>query len=173
MDPTYPLVPIANFLACILVLSSMSKSMIQSWNVGACSFAIWVIIMALTVAVNAIIWADNVNNVAPVWCDIGKWKSKYYSEIQGADRSKPESYTSPSWITGCCPCLFIGNCSEALHYFASMRLFVNETSLWYYIEHTNSHSYHAQRFDFLFDLSLCMGLPVVLMALCEFIRIIP
>lgn len=80
MDPTYPLVPVANFLACILVLSSMSKSMFQSWNVGACSFAIWVVIMGFTVAVDAIIWADNVENIAPVWCDIGELKLHYFDE---------------------------------------------------------------------------------------------
>lgn len=80
MDPTYPLVPVANFLACILVLSSMSKSMFQSWNIGACSFAIWVVIMGFTVAVDAIIWAENVENIAPVWCDIGELKLHYFDE---------------------------------------------------------------------------------------------
>lgn len=72
MDPTYPLVPIFNFLACILVLASISQSMLQTWNVGVCSLAIWVMITGFTVAVNAIIWADNVENVAPLWCDIGE-----------------------------------------------------------------------------------------------------
>lgn len=72
MDPTYPLVPISNFLACILVLASISKSMFRTWNVGVCSLAIWVMIVGFTVAVNAIIWADNVENAAPPWCDIGE-----------------------------------------------------------------------------------------------------
>ena len=75
MDPTYPLVPIANFTACILVLLSMSKSMFQSWNIGACSFAIWVTVQSFTVAIRAIMWSDNVENIAPVWCDIGAFSS--------------------------------------------------------------------------------------------------
>ena len=71
MDSTFPLVPIANFVACILVLLSMSKNMFQSWNIGACSFAIWVAIQSFTKAIRAIMGSDNVENVAPVWCDIG------------------------------------------------------------------------------------------------------
>jgi len=70
MDSTYPLVPIANFLACILVLASVSKHMFRSWNVGACSLAIWVASQGFIIAVNSIIWSNNVDNVAPVWCDI-------------------------------------------------------------------------------------------------------
>ena len=70
MDPTFPLVPIANFIACLLVLSSLSKSMFQSWNVGACSFAIWIALESLIRAINSIIWARSVENRAPVWCDI-------------------------------------------------------------------------------------------------------
>lgn len=73
MDPTYPLIPIVNFLACILVLASMSKGMFQSWNVGACSFAIWVTTISFTTAVDSILWADNVENLAPVWCDISEF----------------------------------------------------------------------------------------------------
>jgi len=69
-DPTYPLVPIVNFFACILVLASISNNIFHSWNVGVCSFATWVVVMAFTKAVDSIIWADNVENVAPVWCDI-------------------------------------------------------------------------------------------------------
>lgn len=72
MDSTYPLVPIANFLACILVLASVPKSMSKSMNVGIFSLAIWVAIESLITAVNSIIWADNVENVAPIWCDISK-----------------------------------------------------------------------------------------------------
>ena len=75
MDPTYPLVPIANLTGFILVLLSMSKSMFQFWNIGAFSFAIWVAIQNFTIAIRAIMWSDNVENIAPVWCDIGAFSS--------------------------------------------------------------------------------------------------
>ena len=70
MDPTFPLVPIANFIGCILVLISLSKGMFQTWNVGACSFAFWTFVLNLEIGVNSIVWSNNTNNVAPVWCDI-------------------------------------------------------------------------------------------------------
>lgn len=82
MDPTYPLVPFSNFLACILVLASITKSMFQTSNVGVCSLAIWVMITGFTVAVNAIIWADNVENVAPPWCDIGECFQHFFVECR-------------------------------------------------------------------------------------------
>lgn len=75
MDSTFPLVPIANFLACLLVVASVSRNMFQSWNIGVCSFAIWVVGESLIIGVNSIVWVDNVENVAPVWCDISKLMS--------------------------------------------------------------------------------------------------
>ena len=72
MDPTFPLVPIANFAACVLVLCSMSRRMFQSWNIGACSIGLWVAAESFIRAINGIVWSDNVDNVAPYWCDIGQ-----------------------------------------------------------------------------------------------------
>ena len=81
MDPTFPLVPIANFVACTLVLCSMSKRMFQSWNIGACSFAFWIAAESFIRAINAIVWSDNVDNVAPYWCDIGQFSSSLHTVI--------------------------------------------------------------------------------------------
>ena len=70
MEPTFPLVPTANFVAFALILLSISKNMFQPWNVGACSFAAWIAMISLKIAINSIIWSNSVENVAPVWCDI-------------------------------------------------------------------------------------------------------
>lgn len=72
MVSTYPIVPIANFLACVLVLSSMSRTIFQPKNLGVCFFAIWVVITGFMIALNSTIWAHSVENSAPVWCDIGE-----------------------------------------------------------------------------------------------------
>ena len=72
MDPTYPLVPVANFLACILVLLSLSKNILRPVNVGVCSFAVWIAMQGLIAAINSIIWSNNVEVVAVVWCDISE-----------------------------------------------------------------------------------------------------
>ena len=84
MDPTFPLVPIANFIGCILVLISLSRGMFRNWNVGACSFAFWTLLLNLNTGVDTIVWSNNANNVAPVWCDI----SEYLSIL-------PNDYLSP------------------------------------------------------------------------------
>ena len=73
MDPTFPLDAIANFGACLLIFLSMSKNMFQSWNVGACSFAVWVAIMSFQTGLNSIIWSNSIANIAPVWCDISEY----------------------------------------------------------------------------------------------------
>ena len=77
MDPTFPLVPIANFGACLLIFLSMSKNMFQSWNVGACSFAIWIAIMSFHIGLNSIIWSNSTANISPVWCDISEYSISF------------------------------------------------------------------------------------------------
>lgn len=74
MDPTYPLAPIANFVACVLVLLPLFSTSIRSgsWNVAVTLFVLWTVLASIIQGVNAIIWSDNVDDVAPVWCDISK-----------------------------------------------------------------------------------------------------
>ena len=70
MDPTFPLVPVANLLAFLLVLIPLITTVHKQWNTGVCMYAIWVGTMALIRGINTIVWADNARIVAPVWCDI-------------------------------------------------------------------------------------------------------
>lgn len=72
MFSTYPIVRITNFLACVLVLTSMSRTMLQPKKVSVFCFAIWVVITGFTIGLNSTIWAHSVENSAPVWCDIGE-----------------------------------------------------------------------------------------------------
>ena len=81
MDSTFPLVPIANFGACLLIFLAMSKNMFQSWNVGACSFAVWVAIVSFYRGLNSIIWSNNTANIAPVWCDISEYSSSFKASL--------------------------------------------------------------------------------------------
>ena len=77
MDPTFPLVPIVNFGACLLIFLSISKNMFQSWNVGACSFAVWTAIVSFYIGLNSIIWSNNIANIAPAWCDISEYSISF------------------------------------------------------------------------------------------------
>lgn len=68
-DPLYPLYTVFVFISFILVLIPLPWHL-QAWNVGTCSYMIWVAIACLNQFVNSIVWRDNAINWAPVWCDI-------------------------------------------------------------------------------------------------------
>lgn len=77
MDPTYPLVPIANFIASGLAVIPLFHMATQTWNTGVYIYALWLFLISLSSAINGIIWSNNVKDVAPVWCDISR--SQYTS----------------------------------------------------------------------------------------------
>ncbi|PBK68296.1 STE3-like pheromone receptor [Armillaria solidipes] len=69
MDPRYPLFSIFAFLGFIISLIPLPWHL-QAWNSGTCAFMLWTSTICLVMFINSIVWADNVDNVAPVWCDI-------------------------------------------------------------------------------------------------------
>jgi len=66
----YPLTPIGNIIGVVLALLPLI-SQIRKFSLAVWSYAIWIAIVNLRQFVNTIIWHNNVNIVAPVWCDIG------------------------------------------------------------------------------------------------------
>lgn len=72
MDPTYPLVPIANFIGCLLTLISLVDLVACPWNTGVFMFAIYNLFQSLVVGISTIVWSDNNGDIAPVWCDVGE-----------------------------------------------------------------------------------------------------
>lgn len=70
MDPAYPLVPIANILASLLLILSFSTNLIR--NVAVAIFAAWILLMCLIRAVDSIIWSNNVKDIVPIWCTISQ-----------------------------------------------------------------------------------------------------
>lgn len=72
MDPTYPLVPIANFIAFVLTLIPLLHVSRRPWNAGVFVFALWLSLICLSTAINTIVWSNDVEDRAPVWCDICK-----------------------------------------------------------------------------------------------------
>lgn len=72
MDPTYPLVPIANFIAFALTLIPLLHVGRRPWNAGVFVFALWLSLICLSTAINTTVWSNDVEDRAPVWCDICK-----------------------------------------------------------------------------------------------------
>ncbi|KAK0219089.1 putative pheromone receptor [Armillaria fumosa] len=69
MDPRYPLFSILAFLGFIISLIPLPWHL-QAWNSGTCAFMLWTSTICFVMFINSIVWSDNVDNVAPVWCDI-------------------------------------------------------------------------------------------------------
>lgn len=69
LDPTYPLFPVLSFLGFVVALVPFPWHL-QAWNSGTCAFMLWTSLACLVEFVNSLIWAGNVDNNIPVWCDI-------------------------------------------------------------------------------------------------------
>ncbi|KAF8225998.1 fungal pheromone STE3G-protein-coupled receptor [Tricholoma matsutake] len=54
------------FVFCCIPL----RRHMQAWNIGICLNMAWTALACLNYFINSVIWNDNVNNPAPVWCDI-------------------------------------------------------------------------------------------------------
>ena len=72
MDPTFPLAPVANFLSFFLVCIPLFSTPILSgpWDIFVFIFSLSTALSCLKTGINAIIWSNNINDVAPLWCDI-------------------------------------------------------------------------------------------------------
>ena len=72
-DPTYPLYPVASFLAAALLLLVLLTGLArQSWNLGVTFLCFWLFFENLTNGINAIIWSDNTDIKLYVYCDISE-----------------------------------------------------------------------------------------------------
>lgn len=89
MDPTYPLVPIANFMACAFTVIPLFHMLNRSWNTGVFVFALWLFLTNFSTAVNTIIWSNDEVDRAPVWCNICKssWKTCDFKDNYKSDES--------------------------------------------------------------------------------------
>lgn len=68
-DPTYPLFSIVSFIGFILSLIPLPWHL-QAWNSGTCYFMMWSALACLNQFINSVVWAGNVKNHSPLWCEI-------------------------------------------------------------------------------------------------------
>lgn len=107
MNPTYPLAPIANFIACGLTITTLSHMVTRPWNTGVYIFALWLFLLSFSTAINGILWSDNVKDTAPVWCDICK-SFQQRSVISGQLKTGLKaSHLIPLVNTGIPACSFV------------------------------------------------------------------
>ena len=57
------------FFLAVVPLSWLLQS--RNVHVGQCMYLIWAALVCLIYFVDSIVWNGNVNNWAPMWCDIG------------------------------------------------------------------------------------------------------
>lgn len=73
VEPTYPLFPVACFVAAAMLLLVLWTSFIrQSWNLGVAFLCIWLFLETLAEGIEAVIWSDNADIKLYVFCDIGE-----------------------------------------------------------------------------------------------------
>ena len=77
LDPTYPLYSVLSFLGFVVVLIPFSWHL-QAWNAGTCAYMFWVSFACLIEFVNSLVWAGNLFDTIPVWCDISNYFSLHY-----------------------------------------------------------------------------------------------
>ncbi len=76
-DPTYPLLPIVSITCSALLLLVLGTFIrLRSWNLGVSVLCFWIFLENLTNGISAILWADNADIKAVVYCDIGTRVSK-------------------------------------------------------------------------------------------------
>ena len=71
MHLRYPELPALGIFAAILVLIPLPRQ-IRARNVASIAMIFWYFQHCLVSGINAIVWAGNVNDSAPSWCDLSK-----------------------------------------------------------------------------------------------------
>jgi hypothetical protein len=72
-DVSYPLFPIASILCSILLLLSLAtRAFLQHHSFGVTMLSLCLFFNNIVNGINTIVWADNADLKAPVYCDIGE-----------------------------------------------------------------------------------------------------
>lgn len=95
----YSEIPILSFISAALALVPLIWYL-HARNIAAVAIGIWLSIANLTYAVDALVWADNANIAASVWCDICEFLSKTFPFLTWALRSN-EFYYRLAYCASC------------------------------------------------------------------------
>ncbi|VDC07979.1 unnamed protein product [Peniophora sp. CBMAI 1063] len=71
VDPTFPLLSVADFLSAVMLLLVLLTSFVRrSWNLGVTFLCVWLFVNGLTAGSNLIIWSDNATIRLHAYCNI-------------------------------------------------------------------------------------------------------
>jgi hypothetical protein len=77
VDPSYPLFPIASILcSSVLILLLVTSSFRQYQNFGVTVLSLCLFFLNLVSGINAIVWANNTDLKATIYCDIGEFPDR-------------------------------------------------------------------------------------------------
>jgi pheromone a factor receptor len=143
----YPQLAVGVFLAMIAVLIPLPR-LWRAHNIPCLAMLFWLFQHNLISFVNSLIWDGNVNNSAPVWCDI--------SESLPLPRAKYLHTKATLHIPGSANKLQAG---------AGIALPATTLCLASFLEVTSRGQPVNPRFRLRFDLAMCVGLPIIWMFL--------
>ena len=142
--------PVGAFVAALLVLVPLPWHW-RACNVATVSIIAWLFVSNIVYAINSIIWAGNVEDSAPVWCDISEFDLSHLQccFLQAILATKVQVGANMA-LPACCLCICIH-----LERIASVR------------QVCTSHSDKVRRM--VFDGALCWAIPMIYMALRVYI----
>ena len=68
----HPELPLFSFISALLVILPLSSHW-RARNVPVLALISWLFISNIIYGINSIVWAGNIRNPVPVWCDISQW----------------------------------------------------------------------------------------------------
>jgi hypothetical protein len=71
----YLYLPVVAFLAAALVLVPLPWHW-RARNVGTLAIIAWLFVINMIYGINTIVWAGNVSNPVPLWCDICEFSGR-------------------------------------------------------------------------------------------------
>lgn len=141
--------PIAAFVAAVLVLVPLPWHW-RARNIPVLSMTAWLFISNTIYGINAIVWANNVDIVIPVWCDISKPFAMFCfsSRLISLPATKLQIGATMA-LPACCLCICI-----RLERISSVRQV--------------SMAYGDKKRRMISEALICWGVPMVYMALRTF-----
>ena len=69
-QPMHPELPLASIVVALLVLLPL-PAQLRARNIALITLLISTSILNIIYVINSLVWAENIRDTAPIWCDIG------------------------------------------------------------------------------------------------------